>query len=89
MGFWSDLFKSSFEKWVENASKEELFDAYEAERQKWIREGYCNGTGEKTPKMKRLNEEISKRSAKEWENNPKRNRDLNYHWTDANRWDRD
>ena len=34
MGFWSDLFKSSFEKWVENASKEELSDAYEAERQK-------------------------------------------------------
>ena len=89
MGFLSDLFKSSFEKWVESASHEELSDAYEEERQQWIKDGICGGTGEKTPKMKRLNTEISKRAAEEWENNPNRNRDPNYRWTDANRWDKD
>lgn len=47
MGLFSNLFKSEFEKWVEGASHEELSDAYEEERQKWIREGYNGGTGEK------------------------------------------
>ena len=39
--------------------------------------------------MNRLNEEINKRVEEEWENNPERNRDPNYRWTDANRWDKD
>ena len=89
MGFFGDLFKSEFEKWVEGASHEELFEAYEEERQKWIREGYNGGTGEKTAKMNRLNTEISKRVAEEWENDPRRNKDPNFRWTDANRWDKD
>lgn len=38
MSFFGNLFKSEFEKWVEGASHEELSDAYEEERQKWIRE---------------------------------------------------
>ena len=59
MGLFSDLLKSEFEKWVEGASQEELSKAYEEERQKWIREGYNKGTGEKTAKMKRLNFERS------------------------------
>ena len=63
MGLFGNLFKSEFEKWVEGASHEELFEAYEEERQKWIREGYNGGTGEKTAKMNRLNTEISKRVA--------------------------
>ena len=37
MGFFGNLFKSGFEKWVEGASHEELSDAYEAERQDWIK----------------------------------------------------
>jgi hypothetical protein len=86
MGLFSDLFKSEFEKWVESASHEELADAYEAERQEWIKSGE---TGQKTPKMYRLNEEINKRVAEEWENDPNRNRDPNFHWTDENRWDKD
>ena len=89
MSFWSDLFKSSFEKWVENASHEELSDAYEDERQQWIKDGFNGGTGEKTAKMKRIDREIGKRVEEEWENDPRRNRDPNYRWTDANRWDRD
>mgnify|MGYP004632346841 CR=1 FL=1 len=87
MGLFGDLFKSEFEKWVEGASYEELSDAYEEERQKWIREGYNGGTGEKTAEMKRLDSEISKRAAEEWENDPRRNKDPNFRWTDANRWE--
>jgi len=48
-----------------------------------------DGTGEKSPLMKRLDTEISKRVAKEWENDPRRNNDPNFHWIDANRWDKD
>lgn len=88
MGFLSNLFKSEFDKWVEGASKEELSDAYEEERQEWIKNGY-NGTGEKNVKMNKLDSEISKRVAEEWENNPRKNKDSNYRWTDTNRWDRD
>ena len=81
------LFKSKFEKWVENASHEELSTAYEVERQQWIQDGFNGGTGKKTAKMNRINEEINKRVAEEWENNPRRNQDPNFRWTDANRWD--
>ncbi|SFQ35807.1 hypothetical protein SAMN02910358_01739 [Lachnospiraceae bacterium XBB1006] len=86
MGWFENLFKSDFEKWVEKAPIKDLENAYEAERQKWIKNGF-NGNGERTPKMERLNEEINKRSAEEWENDPKRNKDPNFRWTDANRWD--
>ncbi len=81
--------EDEFENWVSNASHDELSDAYEFERQEWIKNGYNNGTGEKTSKMNRLNDEINKRVADEWENNPNRNRDPNFRWTDANRWDND
>lgn len=47
MGFLGDFFKSSFEKWTEGASHEELSNAYEEERQQWIKDGYNGGTGEK------------------------------------------
>ncbi|WP_302680235.1 hypothetical protein [uncultured Ruminococcus sp.] len=47
MGWFSNLFKSDFEKWIEEASTEELSDAYEMERQNWIKGGYNGGTGEK------------------------------------------
>lgn len=89
MGLLGDLFKSTEEKWMEGASHDELSDAYEAERQQWIKDGYNNGTGEKTNKMNRISEEISKRVEKEWENDPRRNKDPNFRWTDANRWDKD
>ena len=85
MGWLSGLFKSDFEKWVEGASHEELAEAYEQERLKWLEDG----GGDKTAKMNRLNDEINKRTAEEWENDPRRNRDPNFRWTDANRWDDD
>ena len=89
MGLLSNLFKNNFEKWIESASCEELSSAYEKERQQWIKDGFCRGTGEKTIKMKRLNEEIKKRVAAEWEKDPRRNTDTDFRWTDANRWDKD
>lgn len=89
MGLLKALFKSDFEKWVENATHKELSDEYEKERQKWIIEGYNHGTGERTPKMNRLNDEINKRTAEEWEKDPHRVRDPHFRWTDANRWEKD
>lgn len=69
--------------------KEKLSNAYEDERQKWIKGGYNKGTGEKSAKMKRLDKKLSKISAREWKKNPNRNKDPNFRWTDANRWDKD
>ncbi len=88
MGFWSNLFKSAFDIWLETASDEELEAGYEQRRQQWIKDGY-GGTGEKTFEMKQIDKEMSRRSAEKWENDPRRNRDPNYRWTDANRWDKD
>ena len=85
MGVLSGFFKSSFEKWVKHASHEDLSAAYEKERLQWLKDG----AGNKTEKMCRLNAEIRKRVEEEWENDPSRNRDSNFHWTDANRWDKD
>lgn len=83
------IFKSEFDKWAESASHKELSDAYEEERQQWMKEGFCGGTGRKTPKMNKLNDEISKRVAQERETDPYRNTDPNFRWTDANRWNKD
>ena len=80
----SDIFKSSFGKWVESASKKDLEDEYEKRRQEWITSKLHDTVGEITKPMKRISTEISKRSAEEWENNPKR--DPHFHWTDKGRW---
>lgn len=88
MGWLSNLFRDELDNLIENGSYEELSDEYERRRQEWVRDGY-GGNGEKTPEMKRLDREMSRRSAEEWEKDPRRNRDPNYRWTDANRWDRD
>ncbi len=87
MGFLSDLFKSSFESWLESATDEELADTYEDKRQEWIKNG-CGGNGERTSEMKSIDKEMSKRSAEKWENDPRRNRDPNFRWTDENRWEK-
>ena len=88
MGFFSELLKSSLERWVENASDEELEESYEKKRQQWMKAGF-GGDGEKTSEMKRIEKEISRRSAEKCEKDPKRNTDPNFRWTDANRWDKD
>jgi len=88
MGLFSNLFKSSFEKWLESASDKELEDGYEERRVEWMRTGQ-GGTGEKTPEMKMIDREMSRRSAIKWKNDPRRSKDPHFRWTDANRWDKD
>lgn len=88
MGFFSDLFKTGFDKWLETASYEELADNYEERRQQWMKDGF-GGNGERTPEMKRIDREMSRRTAEKWEKDPRRNTDPNFRWTDANRWDKD
>ena len=80
--------KDEFGNWLETASNDELSDGYEERRQEWIRTGF-GGNGEKTPEMNRIDKEMSRRSAEKWKNDPRRNNDPNYHWTDVNRWDKD
>ena len=88
MSFLENLFKNSFEKWLENASDEELADNYEERRKQWMKDGF-GGNGEPTPEMKRINKEMSRRSAEKWERDTRRNKDPHFRWTDANRWDKD
>ena len=77
-----------FQDWLQSASDDELSDGYEQRRQQWVKDGY-GGDGEKTPEMKQIDCEMSRRAAEKWENDPRRNRDPNFRWTDASRWDRD
>ena len=80
--------KNGFEGWLENAADDELSDGYEQRRQQWMKDGF-GGNGEKTPEMKRIGREMSRRTAEKWENDPRRNTDPDFRWTDANRWDKD
>lgn len=88
LGVLSDISKDEVSRIIESGSDEDLENAYEERRLEWLANGQ-NGTGEKTSDMKRLDREMSRRAAEKWENDPRRNRDPNYRWTDANRWDRD
>lgn len=88
MGFFSNLFKNPIEKWIENASYDELADGYETRRKDWVKNGF-GGNGEKTLEMKQIEQAMNKRAEEKWKNDPSRNRDPNFRWTDANRWDKD
>ena len=61
---------------------------YESRRLEWLTNGQ-NGTGIKTLEMQMIDREMSRRSAEKWANDPRRNTDPNFRWTDANRWDKD
>lgn len=69
MGWLSNLFKSDFDRLIENGTDEELEINYEKRRQEWLSRGQ-DGTGEKTPEMKRLDSEMSRRSAERWKKTP-------------------
>ena len=77
-----------FQNWLQSASDDELSDGYEQRRQQWVKDGY-GGDGEKTPEMKQIDREMSRRAAEKWKNDPRRNRDPNFRWTDASRWEKD
>lgn len=74
-----------FDDRIKNATDSELSDLYEQLRQPWIK----NGGGDKTPEMQKIDMEMNRRAGERQANNPYRNTDPNYRWTDANRWDRD
>jgi len=74
-----DNFEGEFENWAAKASKEELSEALEQNRQKWLK------TGDYGPTEDILVREMGNRLKEEWENDP--NRDPNYRWTDKNRWE--
>ena len=84
----NDEEQNELEDWLHTASDDDLYNGYHQRREEWIRTG-CGETGEKTYEMKRIDEEMSRRSAEKWENDPHRNIDPNYRWTDEARWDRD
>lgn len=86
MGLFSKLFKDDLGDFIKNSSDDELDRAYEDRRLEWLANGQ-NGTGEITHEMKRISDEISRRSAERWHSAPRRNNDPNYRWTDSNRWD--
>jgi len=80
--------KDDLASWIQSATDQELADAYERRRLEWLKNGQ-NGTGVKTPEMQMIDREMSRRSAEKWKNDPRRNTDPNFRWTDANRWDKD
>lgn len=80
--------KNSFIAWLQSATDQELEDGYESRRLEWLTNGQ-NGTGIKTLEMQMIDREMSRRSAEKWANDPRRNTDPNFRWTDANRWDKD
>ena len=80
--------KDDLASWIQSATDQELADAYERRRLEWLKNGQ-NGTGVKTPEMQMIDREMSRRSAEKWKNDPRRNTDPTFRWTDANRWDKD
>ncbi len=88
MGLFRKRFTDPLGEWMKTASYEDLAAAYEERRQEWLKEE-VRITGEKTDEMKRLDAEMSRRTAEKWRNDPRRNKDPNYRWTDVNRFDKD
>lgn len=86
MGLLAQILHGSLHSFLKSATDDELKDAYEKERKKWLATGQ-NGDGEHSHVMKSINKEMSKREAKKREKNPYRSSDPDYRWTDKNRWE--
>lgn len=63
MGFFSNIFRSAFEKMLDTASDEELSDEYETRRLEWLK----NGTGYKTKEMQDIDGEMIRRMNEKYE----------------------
>lgn len=63
MGLFGDFFKGAFENWLETASDEELAKGYEERRLDWLKKG----GGDKTPEMRRIDNEMVRRSNEKYE----------------------
>lgn len=88
MSFWKEIFKSAFDKWLENVSYEELAEGYEERRLRWQKDGF-GGNGQPTYEMRKINAAMRKITEERWINDPRRNKDPNFRWSDANRWEKD
>ena len=86
--FIKKLFVDELGEFMKNASDEELSAKREEYRQIWMKNGF-GGNGEHSVEMKRLGAEIIRRANEKWLNNPNRNTDPIFRWTDSNRWDKD
>lgn len=73
--------KVSFSELLENAPTEELKEIYEK-----LRLEFCQ-TGFKPWGMEQISYELGARGAKEWFAKHPANTDLNFRWTDVNRWE--
>ena len=80
--------KKGIDEWLSSATYQELADEYEKRRLHWSKTGF-GGNGMVTPEMKKINDEMRRRTEEAWANDPRRNKDPNYRWSDANRWDKD
>ena len=65
-----------------------LTDDELAEERERVRLRHCDGFDEYDT-LRTIDAEINARSNAKYEDDPKRNTDPNYRWTDANRWDKD
>lgn len=72
-----------FKEWLENASIDELSDAYEEMRLKWIEDG-C---GAKPNRMEMINKVLSHKAAEQWRKEHPDAYTPGYRWTDKNRWE--
>ncbi len=70
-----------FEEWAKTASIEELSAELEKNRQKWLK------TGDYGPTENILKSEMFKRLEEAALNDPFRNTNPNWRWTDKNRWE--
>ncbi len=79
----SDIFSDKLGDWMETASDAELRDAYDKDRTTEYKE-----TGVKTPKMNRIEKEMSKRYMEEYNKNHTDSENTQHErWTDKNRWE--
>ena len=88
ISFFQNRNKDEFGNWLKTASDEELNEKWHEKYDEWADNGY-GGNGIKTPEMKCIEEEMNARSREKWQNDPRRNTDSNYRWTDKNRWEKD
>ena len=73
----------SVSDWVQIASKADLENVYEKERQVFLK------TGTKSYIMEKISHELGLRGAREWAEKHPPNLDPYFRWTDANRWEKD
>lgn len=73
---------------IKTMTDDQLRELYEKRRIEWLNNGF-SGTGDITYDMRKISEEMNLKAGERAKNDPNRNRTLNYHWSDGNRWEKD